>query len=302
MKIFVLALSGAVMLAGGWSLSSRAELADRETPSALTKPAPEMVVKNEAPKNANHPEFTGQWSDAAAVKLLFGEKTDKHGQVRWQPTDEQLKSLEDIGPDILDENGLATSEVLFSEGFERDGRQCRAVLFQTIPNLFSHATPGMVGGAKFIATETGWRLQSRMYAIATIGTNGAVPAPKAYQIGKNRRGYLFESGFTGQGVTGGGMALIAEFGDSFAPVAQLDDTFSEKTNEKDRREWGYDSKFVFSPAPDAEWYDLTVITTGNYPGKGRRLVKVNRTRRLTFKDGAYHSPDGDQASGEDSEN
>lgn len=302
MKTLVLALSGVAVLAGGWSLSPRAELADRETPSAMTKPAPETVAKNEFPKNENHPEFAGKWSDVAAVKLLFGEKMDKHGTVRWQPTDEQLKSLEDIGPDILDRKGYATSQILLSEGFERDGRQCRVVLFQTIPDLFFHGTPGMVGGAKFIATETGWRLQSRMYAIIAMGTFGSALPLTAYQIGKNRRGYLFKPGFTGQGITEGGMVLIAEFGDSFAPVAELDDTFSEKTDDKERREWGYDSKFEFSTSPDAEWYDLTVTTTGNCPGKGRKLVKVNRTRRLTFRDGAYHSPDDDQPADEDSEN
>lgn len=300
MKTLVLALSGVAMLAGGWSLSPRAELA--ETPSAMTKPAPETVAKNEFPKNENHLEFVGKWSVPAAAKLLFGEEMDKHGKVRWQPTDEQLKSLEDIGPDILDKNGYATSEVLFSEGFERDGRRCRVVLFQTIPDLAGHVTPGVVGGAKFIATETGWRLQSRMYAITAMGSFGSALPPTAYQIGKNRRGYLFEPGFTGQGITEGGMVLIAEFGDSFALVAVLNDTFSEKTDDKDRREWGYDSKFVFSPSPDAEWYDLTVTTTGNYPDEREKLVKVNRTRRLTFKDGAYHSPDGDPVTDEDAEN
>lgn len=301
MKTLVLALTGVAMLAGGWSLAPRAELAER--PSVMTKPAPETVVKNEAPKNENHPEFAGRWSVPAAVKLLFGTKMDRHGLVRWRPTDEQLNSMEEIGPDILDKNGYATSEVLFSEGFERDGRRCRVVLFQTIPDLAAHGTPGMVGGAKFIATETGWRLQSRMYAIAAMGTFGSTIPPTAYQIGKNRRGYLFEPGLTGQGITEGGMVLIAEFGDSFAQVAVLNDTFSEKTDDMGRRRvWGYDSKYEFSPSPNAEWYDLTVTTTGNYPDEKEKLVKVNRTRHLTFKDGAYHSPDGDPVADEDAEN
>lgn len=236
--------------------------------------------------------ISGDFDDAKAMKLLFGNYNLKEKSSKLRLTAAEIKELDMNGV----EDGRASdmfASVYLSKPFSQLIIERRMLLFTLTPPEFEcHACQPALGGALFSKVEGGWRLDSVNRHILTNGAYGGLPDPKVIKLGKERMGIALEVGFTSTGETSGGLDLIAEVDGKLKKVFSMDETFGDNSGncgEDLGPCWSFQSKYSYVPGGNEEWYDVAVATSGTEKNDQGDIVPVKKNRRFVFRNGKYEN-------------
>ncbi len=254
----------------------------QQTPTQTATPPPPPVDPSKL--------ISGEYDDAKAMKLLFGNFNAKEKQSKLKLTAAEIKELDLNGVEDGQPSDMFAT-VYLSKPFRQLVIERRMLLFTLTPPQFEcHACQPALGGALFSKVEGGWRLDSVNRHILTNGAYGGLPEPEVIKIGKERSAVLIEVGYTSTGTTVGGLSLVAEVNGKLKEVLEVDETFGNNggnCGDDLGPCWSFESKYNYVPGSNEEWLDVVVATTGTEKNDRDEIVPVKKNRRFVFRNGKY---------------
>lgn len=158
-----------------------------------------------------------------------------------------------------------------------------------------HACAPILGAALFTEAGGAWFVESVKKDIAQIGAWGNLPPSTLIAIGPSTWGLRFDYGYTAQGTSIGGMALMSPVNGSFRIIADVHTRFSNEEmfleGEGEGLKYHYDSDLTWIAGDNEQVFDMHVHTTGKRPTDGMDGIgpirSFDETRIYTYKDDQY---------------
>ncbi|MEW6730764.1 MAG: hypothetical protein AB1489_05455 [Acidobacteriota bacterium] len=256
--------------------------ANGEKPVNNNQPSPAKSESTPGKKTV-----TGTLDDEKILKLLYGNYNAKEKRAEWKPTEEDLNKFE--WPSEID---TAYTSVGLAVNFQQGGSERFLVITQTAPpEIISHASGGIVGGALFTKVGDAWQLDLDQKYIDQMGGYNAAPEGNLVKIGPDKYGVLFRPGFTNQGYTVESLVIISEIDKQFREIALVEEIYQDNEGScgGDLGEcWKYDSKIEFVPGSNPLYFDLKVTTSGTKQSDDK-VINFNEVRTYRFQNGKYET-------------
>ena len=121
--------------------------------------------------------------------------------VSWECRSCVPKPYTDVNQDSAEpfpyKEGVATRLLGMSDFSDAEGRQYKVVFFNHSQHdadgiLMSRFTGGLLGLAKFVKTDSGWRLLLFQPALAAYGAFSQSPVPQTVKLGEGQYGFLVD--------------------------------------------------------------------------------------------------------------
>ncbi|QSQ23628.1 hypothetical protein JY651_01180 [Pyxidicoccus parkwayensis] len=263
------------------------------------------VVPCGEPMEDMEDSFEGEFSPESAMRLLYGSFDAASGTSTWAPTVDERGRFASL-------DGFSARHFVarpwYHAAYALGAREKVLLLTETPSNEpISHASTGIVGGAVFAKTDTGWRLERANRVIVATGSFGGTGGAQVVVRGVDEEGFLasLSTGFTSTGVTLGSMLLLSDVGPGqpLRVVAEVQDTAQSNDGSCEERDGGgreegmrlpgcyaYDTTWALKDNASSELPDVVLTTLGTHrveAGDSARVESFQRTRTLSYERGGY---------------
>lgn len=194
---------------------------------------------------------------------------------------------------------LATDVVASLSMRSAAGNRQYAVLTSTEPESWIDDIPGhpaapVLGSAVLRRTGKNWLITSCQRSHGRMGSYGDMPEPDTVVLGPTERhtGFLFEPGYTAQGITTESLVIYAVVDGSVDKVLEISDAY--KSGRYGNEKVDYSTKLEIVPNGSDGFYDIVArkegttaerITSGEEPEW--EVEPVSEVTRYTFEGGEY---------------
>ncbi|HRS54256.1 MAG TPA: hypothetical protein P5250_06085 [Bacteroidales bacterium] len=237
--------------------------------------------------------FTGEFSKAKAMKLLYGHYDTIKNFSIWKISNEKDQPFI---TKISAKNSIYTS-IAFIHEFVVDTIPVVVLITETSHRDNKgypddcHACAPIMGAAIFAKIKNTWCLQNFEKNLGEYGYWGRLPKISFIKYGQNNYGILFEVDDYNNGINSGKFDILGVVNDKFSFIGSFPMSFSNEHSWISNIKYSYQSEFNFIPEPTKDYYDVSIKTYGTKPYEDKYNYNKKKTKIALFKENKIYSFD-----------
>lgn len=149
-----------------------------------------------------------------------------------------------------------------------------------------HACSPIIGVLEVKEKNKNFYITTPFSYVDKIGTWGEAPNPEIIKIGKNNFGILFNSAYTGMGMTVEAQTIIAKVNNKFKNIINLNDTYQDNFgacgDDLPSPCYKYQSKIVFPNLKNKLFSDIIVTKEGTTIDQNNKIKKFKEVKKYIF--------------------